>query len=137
MSDLAPADERAFFAALAPRIAADLALLTEPPIRVEVVGDGHDARSAHLQLTYAGSSVELYVVGDDDKPDAALVQLLDLVLDSFIFDDVVDPWPRCPHHPDDGHSLAPVVFLGSAVWQCPIDHAVVSKVGSLNDNTAL
>jgi hypothetical protein len=39
-------------------------------------------------------------------------------------------WPQCPEHPDT-HPLAPVVQDGVAVWSCPVSHAVVAEIGSL------
>ena len=130
---LGPEDEHAFWGRVAPRIEADLAKLADPPLRVDVVADDEDPLSAHLEVR----DLDRYVVPiwlhpDDGGEERAAAEVMNLVLDSAVFDDTVDPWPRCPWHPQSTHSLAPAVSHAHAVWECPIDRRVVAKIGTLN-----
>ena len=128
-----PADEHTFWGRVAPRIAADLLTLTDPPIRVCVVADDDDPSAAHLELRHPdGYVVPIFVAAGDDEEEAAVVEAFDLVLDSAVFDDTSDPWPRCPSHPTSGHSLAPALRHGVAIWACPNDRRVFATIGSLN-----
>lgn len=128
----APADEYGFWKQVAPLIEADLAGLSKPPVRVGVVSDNDDPTSAHLEIRHPdGYVVPIFVeVGDD--PNEAAVDAFTAVLESAVFDEMFNPWPRCPRHPDAGHSLAPALRRGEAVWECPTDRAVMSNIGSLN-----
>lgn len=127
----APADEHGLWERVAPLIEADLAGLTGPPLRVSVVADDDDPTSAHLEVRHPdGYVVPIFVEVGDDEGEAA-VEAFRAVLESAVFDDTFNPWPRCPRHPDAGHSLAPALRRGQAVWECPTDRAVMSKIGSL------
>ena len=130
---LGPEDEHAFWGRIAPRIESDLAKLVDPPIRVFVVADDDDPLSAHLEVR----GLDRYVVPiwfepDDGGEEAAAVAAMDLVLDSAVFEDTVDPWPVCARHPESTHSLAPALSHAEAVWECPIDRRVAAKIGMLN-----
>lgn len=128
----APADEATIWERVAPRIEADLVGVGEPPIRVSVVPDEDDPRSAHLELWHPDAFVVPIFVEIDDDDERAAVEAFVLILDSGLFDDTFEPWPRCPRHPGVGHSLAPALRRGEGVWECPTDRGVVSKIGSLN-----
>lgn len=39
-------------------------------------------------------------------------------------------WPACPQHPNS-HPLKATTLGGSAVWVCPADGALISKIGML------
>lgn len=39
-------------------------------------------------------------------------------------------WPPCPQHPS-GHPMKATTRDGAAVWVCPADEGVVSKIGTL------
>ena len=51
--------------------------------------------------------------------------------DSPAFDDLLDPWPRCPRHQD--HPLYPEVRKGIAVWACRRGENVAIPIGELAD----
>lgn len=128
----APADEAAIWERVAPRIEADLASVVEPAIRVGVAPDDDDPTSAHLELRHADGYVVPIFVEIDEDDDEAAVEAFTAVLESAVFDDTLDPWPRCPRHQEAGHSLTPALSRGHAVWQCPVDRAVIAKIGMLN-----
>lgn len=130
---VAPGDEFAFWRRVAPRIAADLDNIEGPPIRVVVVADEGDKTSAHLELRHTDYTVPIFVEVNDDGEEKAVIEVFEAVLDSAVFDDVFEPWPPCPRHSvAAGHSLAPALSQGQAVWQCPADCTVVAVIGMLH-----
>ena len=92
--------------------------------------------SAHLEVRGSGLVVPIWFEPGAGGEERAAVEVMDLVLDSAVFDDTFDPWPRCASHPGSTHSLAPALRYGTAVWECPIDRAVVTKIGRLNSPDA-
>jgi hypothetical protein len=126
-------DEHTFWGRVAQRIESDLVKLADPPIRVHVVADNGDPLSAHLEVRHPdGCTVPIWLESAGGGEARAVVQVMDLVLDSAVFDDTVDPWPRCPSHPEGTHSLAPALSHAEGVWECPVDRCVVAKIGMLN-----
>jgi hypothetical protein len=118
---------------VAPRVAADLAVLVDPPIRASAAVDDDDPTAFHLELRHPNFNVvPIFVEASEDREEAALVEAFELVLDSAVFEDTFDPWPGCPRHPHGTHSLVPTLRLGRAMWECPTDQAAVCKIGLLN-----
>lgn len=59
------------------------------------------------------------------------VALAERVLDSALFDDVQTPWPACPDHPGDPHSMRPAARGAQACWICPVSGRAVAAIGAL------
>ena len=127
----APADEHAAWERLAPRIAADLASLAQPHIQVRVLPDDIDPASTHLEVSHPyGAVVPIFVeIGEDEEE--AIVEAMAALLESGLFDDRFDPWPRCPIHPATTHSLKPIRRQRGGVWECPEERVVISRIGWL------
>ena len=68
----------------------------------------------------------------DESPTESVVEVTTRLAEEipdFAFDDVLEPWPRCPIHGD--HPLYPQVRSDRAVWVCRRDGAEVATVGEL------
>jgi len=132
--DEAPPNEWEIWERAVPRIEADLASLANPPIRVVVVADEDDPDSAHLLVTHPeGFEIPLFVeIPGDGQGDELFIEVFDLLLDSALFEDWREPWPRCPRHPGNGHSLRPSIVRGTASWVCPVDRTPIARVGLLS-----
>jgi hypothetical protein len=66
-----------------------------------------------------------------ELPRAAMVAWFAQDIPENAFDEVLEPWPRCPIHLD--HPLYPEVRPGQAVWACHHDNQVTVEIGSLDD----
>lgn len=115
---------------------ADLAAVVTPSIRVAAAADDDDPSSAHLVLRHPdGYQVPVFVEVSDDDEERAVVEAFKALLESAVFDETPDPWPRCPRHREAGHSLTPALSRGKAIWQCPTDRAVITEIGMLNEQS--
>lgn len=75
-------------------------------------------------------SALVHVDVDDDLA-VTTARLAETVQDSDIFYGYVEPWPRCPTHASESHSLLPRRFGDGAWWVCPVGGRKVSRVGEL------
>jgi hypothetical protein len=133
----APIDEEVILQRVALRIFGDLTSLMTPSVQVDVSSDDDDRDSYHLEFKHPdGFHVPIFVEIFNDDEEAAIVDVLELLLDSALFDGTEIPWPVCPRHIGSGHSLVPKQVSRIASWACPVDGEVIAEVGSLNDHSA-
>jgi hypothetical protein len=123
-----PAEEREHIeAALAPFVR-DVRATLDPDFEILVTSelDGSWTWSHHGSLVERGTTwatiphalglAHLIAHLAEDIPDGA-------------FDEVLEPWPRCPTHCD--HPLYPAVRVDQAVWTCRNGGSVSIPIGEL------
>jgi hypothetical protein len=88
----------------------------------EVIGDG----------PWGGFSDDFF---DEEEPwtpydvERLLVHVTQQVCDNLWPDELTDPWPLCPAHPD--HPLQPRLSEGRASWVCSRDSMIAFDIGRL------
>lgn len=91
----------------------------------EVLDDGESWGQITLDVAeddeFSPSEVELFVA-----------RVVTNVTDDQWPDELVDPWPLCPEHPD--HPLQPGLVAAQASRRCLRDSQIVVAIGRLNNN---
>lgn len=76
-------------------------------------------------------TAEISIVANRSQAKTTVI-LAELVLDSALFEDYYEPWPRCPIHPTATHALVPVARGHAGAWMCPESKKTVAVVGRLH-----
>ncbi len=132
---VAPEDEYAIWAAVVPRLVADLKRF-DPSIDGAAVHDNDPPTGdAHIELWNDGGGLTIDSEVTEDV-EAVLITATLSVLDSGFFENVTRPWPTCPfedgHSPVGGpHSLVPARRPGRAMWVCPHTGRAYVQLGQL------
>lgn len=80
----------------------------------------------HMAIELKGEYPESYGHAD------SIVNLVAQVQESALFDGYVRPWPSCPLHPQEAHSLEPRERGAEATWFCPFARDHVVGIGKLS-----
>jgi hypothetical protein len=115
MDDVEAAERRCLEAAAAPFVADVRATLDrEFRLAFELEDDLWCFRA--YESTAGVCSREAVALAAGAGGQAELTALVAEVVPDFAFDDVLEPWPRCPRHHD--HPLYPAMQQGRAAWVC-------------------
>jgi hypothetical protein len=97
---------------------------------------GDDAYVSSMMWGSDGSAMGLSVRRADplvDRVAHAADQVQEWAIEDQLWEAGRTNWPPCPHHPDR-HPLQAVITGSDAVWRCPVDDAVMARVGALHDH---
>jgi hypothetical protein len=68
---------------------------------------------------------------DDLEREEFVLRTAREVADNLWPDELTEPWPLCPRHPD--HPLSPSLVGTRASWMCSRDRAIAVPIGTLGD----